>query len=118
MTTVTFLERGAAFRNVVATDRFTHALRGATKGVTGPVTTEKDEDGDDPMDDDDGGDMELSAAASPEIIDPASKVVFFLMEYHQRVHTVGSSTGALLVVVKPPWVPPRMGGTRPMKARF
>ena len=118
MTTVTFLEREAAFRNVVATDRFTHASRGATKGVTGPVTTEKDEDGDDPMDDDDGGDMELSAAASPEIVDPASKVVFFLMEYHQRVHTVGSSTGALLVVVKPPWVPPRMGGTRPMKARF
>ena len=62
--------------------------------------------------------MEISAAAGPEIVDPASKVVFFLMEYHQRVHTVGSSTGALLVVVKRPWVPPRMGGTRPMKARF
>ena len=120
MTTVTVLEREAAFRNVVATDKFTHATRGGTKGVTVPVTKEKDEDADDPPEDDDDelDMMEISAAAGPEIVDPASKVVFFLMEYHQRVHTVGSSTGALLVVVKRPWVPPRMGGTRPMKARF
>ena len=125
MITVTFVEREAAFRNVVASDKFSHSCRGGSKGVivqvTGvnlPVTKEKDEDGDEPIEDDDDVDMEPSAAASPDIVDPASKVIFFPMEYHQRVHTVGSSTGALLVIVKPPWVPPRMGGTRPMKARF